>query len=101
MRETIEQQMSFERAAAAVLRAGLRISAALVAAGLAMKTASLEPTATRTLDAGLIVLMATPPTQVVVSLVKYARTRDWMFAAAALAVLLMLVASVVSAIATR
>ncbi len=101
MTETIEQQLSFERAVVLVLRSGLRISAALVAAGLAMKAAALEPIATRILDAGLIVLMATPPTRVFVSLVDYVRARDWAFAATALAVLCMLIASVVSAVVTR
>jgi uncharacterized membrane protein len=45
-------------------------------------------------DAGLVVLMATPVVRVVFAIVEFARSRDWIFVATALAVLLFLGISV-------
>jgi uncharacterized membrane protein len=50
------------------------------------------------LNAGLVVLMATPVARVVVSFVEYVRERDWVFAATTFAVLGVLVTTVVVAV---
>ena len=44
------------------------------------------PATSRLLNAGLIVLMATPILRVLVSVVEYVRMRDWFFAVTTLAV---------------
>lgn len=50
------------------------------------------------LDAGLIVLMATPVLRVVFAITEFARSRDWVFVATALAVLVFLGLSVIYSI---
>jgi uncharacterized membrane protein len=49
------------------------------------------------LEAGLIILIATPAVRVVVSVIEYIRERDWMFVVLTLVVLLALAGSVVAA----
>jgi uncharacterized membrane protein len=49
------------------------------------------------LEGGLIILLATPPTRVVVSVVEYIRERDWAFVVLTLVVLLALAASAIAA----
>ena len=50
------------------------------------------------LNAGIIVLLATPVSRVVVSTVEYAVARDWAFATLTFVVLLELIASAVAAL---
>ena len=49
-------------------------------AGLGLSLAGVEPVATVLLNAGIIVLLATPVSRVVVSTVEYVVERDWPFA---------------------
>jgi uncharacterized protein DUF1634 len=74
-----------------LLLGGVLSSASCLAVGLAVWLAA-GPTsiANALLTAGLLVLMATPILRVVVSLVEYARMRDWFFVATTLAVLIVL-----------
>jgi uncharacterized membrane protein len=63
-----------------LLVAGVILSAALLAAGLALWFANPHgPAALWLLNAGLIALMGTPIMRVVVSFAEYVRMRDWLF----------------------
>jgi uncharacterized membrane protein len=77
-----------------VLLGGVLISAASLMAGLVTWMIA-APNGRALMDAGLVVLMATPVLRVVLSFAEYARERDWVFAAAAAAVLAILMASVI------
>jgi uncharacterized membrane protein len=81
-----------------VLVTGVLSSAALLAAGIASQMAGWSA-ASPLIRAGLILLMATPILRVAVSVVEYARLRDWFFASTALAVLAVLLTSVGLALA--
>jgi hypothetical protein len=82
-----------------VLLAGVVSASACLAAGLALWLAHLAPSiANVLLTAGLIVLMATPILRVVVSLVEYARMRDWFFVATTLIVLIVLCVTITVAV---
>jgi uncharacterized membrane protein len=82
-----------------VLFAGVMASAACLVAGLLLLLFNEAPVASnRLLNAGLIVLMATPILRVVVSLAQYLRMRDWFFVVTTAAVLMVLLASVVLAL---
>ena len=88
----LEQQIG------AVLRVGTIASSVLFAVGLVMVLGGYAVGLARTLlDIALIVLIATPPTRVVVSVIEYVRERDWLFVALTLVVLLALAGSVVAA----
>jgi uncharacterized membrane protein len=52
----------------------------------------------RLLNAGIIILLATPVARVVVSIVQYVAERDWMFATLTTVVFLELLASAVAAL---
>lgn len=79
--------------------AGVTISAVTLAAGLAMFLIAPEKPATNTLlNAGLLVLMATPMLRVLLSIVEYVRMQDWFFAATTLAVIAELSVTVLSAL---
>jgi uncharacterized membrane protein len=63
-----------------LLFAGVVISAACLAVGLLIwMVGGHQVLANRILATGLVLLMATPILRVVVSLVEYARMRDWFF----------------------
>lgn len=82
-----------------LLVSGVIASAALLALGLFFWL--LNPAGSRTdwlLDAGLIVLMATPMMRVVVSVAEYVRLRQWFFVAVTLVVLTELTVTVVVAL---
>jgi uncharacterized membrane protein len=97
-----QQQIErFEAAAARSLWIGVYGSALFLVAGLIAWAVGTGAGATRLLDAGLLILMVTPLLRVVVSLVEYLRVREWFFAAACGIVLLMLLASALSAAASR
>jgi uncharacterized membrane protein len=83
-----------ERSAGHVLLAGVLVAAACMLTGLLMWMTA-APRGRGLMDAGLIVLMATPVLRVLLAAVEYARARDWVFAAAALAVLAILMGSVI------
>jgi hypothetical protein len=92
----------FESALGRVLGAGILASTVCLAAGLPLALSGTAVAVARLLlGAGLFLLMATPIARVVVSIVTYARRRDWLFAVLTLIVLLELGASVVAAFASR
>jgi uncharacterized membrane protein len=68
-------------------------SASLIA-GLAAWLGGFEAAGAVLMHVGLVILMATPAVRVLLSIVEYARERDWAFAATAGVVLAILVASV-------
>jgi uncharacterized membrane protein len=81
-----------------VLRFGTIASSTLLAIGLAMTLARYRIELARLLlEAGLIILIATPATRVVVSVIEYIRERDWLFVVLTLVVLAALGGSVVAA----
>lgn len=82
-----------------VLRVGVTMSSACLAVGLvwALATGS-RVGADILLQAGIIILLATPVARVIVSIVQYISQRDWTFATLTIVVLLELVASAVAAL---
>ena len=87
-----------ERTIGEVLRFGTVASSSLFAIGLLMTLAGYRVELARTLlEAGLLILIATPAARVVVSVIGYARERDWTFVVLTLIVLLALAGSVVAA----
>jgi uncharacterized membrane protein len=82
-----------------VLTVGTRVSTACLALGLIL---TLVMPGVRIsgllLAAGLMVLMATPAARVVVSIVEFARQRDWTFVLYTSIVLVLLLASLVTAL---
>jgi uncharacterized membrane protein len=91
--------MKLERLIGIVLRAGVIASSACLAAGLLLSLATgAGPVANFLLNAGIVILLATPVARVVVSIVEYVRERDWRFATLTIIVLLELLASAVAAL---
>jgi uncharacterized membrane protein len=81
---------------------GVAISATALAIGLALfLVAPNAPATGRLLDAGLLILMATPMMRVALSVVEYVRMGDWFFASTTLAVLGELAVTVLSALKIR
>lgn len=81
---------------------GVTLSAAVLAAGLALFLFAPDAPATgRLLNAGLLVLMATPMLRVLMSVVEYVRMGDWLFASTTLAVIAELSVTVLSALRLR
>jgi uncharacterized membrane protein len=81
-----------------VLRFGTITSSTMFAVGLLITVLDYQPmVAQLLLGTGLIILLATPPARVVVSVIEYIRERDWAFVALTLIVLLALAGSVVAA----
>jgi uncharacterized membrane protein len=81
-----------------VLTIGVRTSAALLAAGLALSFAGATSVAAWLMTAGLLLLMATPVARVATSMFEYLRHRDWTFSILTAIVLLELCAGVVAAL---
>jgi hypothetical protein len=89
-----------EAVAARWLGVGVTFSAACLAVGLGAWLLGIAPPfADAALVVGLVALMATPTLRVAVAVADALRARDWVFFASALAVLLVLVATVASALA--
>ena len=81
-----------------VLRFGTITSSTMFAIGLLMTVGRYQPAVAQLLlGAGLVILLATPPARVIVSVIEYARERDWTFVVLTLIVLLALAGSVVAA----
>ena len=81
-----------------VLRFGTITSSTMFAIGLVMTVAGYQPAVAQLLlGTGLVILLATPPARVVVSVIEYMRERDWTFVVLTLIVLLALAGSVVAA----
>jgi uncharacterized membrane protein len=82
-----------------VLTIGTRASTACLAAGLMLTFFIPEARVTAVLlTAGIVVLMATPVTRVIVSVAEFARQRDWLFVLYTCIVLALLVGSLVVAL---
>jgi uncharacterized membrane protein len=81
-----------------VLRVGVTASSICLAAGLVLALAGVAPVpAALLLTIGVVVLLMTPVARVIVSVVEYARERDWVFMTLTLVVLLELLGSLVAA----
>jgi uncharacterized membrane protein len=81
-----------------VLRFGTITSSTMFAIGLVMTVVGYQPAVAQLLLAtGLVILLATPPARVVVSVIEYVRERDWTFVLLTGIVLLALAGSVVAA----
>jgi uncharacterized membrane protein len=87
-----------ERTLGRVLSVGTRASTALLAAGLVATLAGVGPAGRTLLGAGLLVLMGTPIARVAVSVVEFARGREWWFVLCTLLVLALLVGSLIVAL---
>ena len=91
--------MKLERSIGIVLRAGVIASSASLTIGLLLSLATGGgAVAALLLNAGIIVLLATPVARVIVSTVQYISERDWRFASLTFIVLLELIASAVAAL---
>jgi uncharacterized membrane protein len=85
-----------------LLVAGVILSAALLAAGLALWLTNPDgAAATWLLNAGLLALMGTPIMRVVVSFAEYVRIRDWLFVWLTLVVFAELAVTVAIALSRR
>ena len=85
-----------------LLATGVAVSAALLAIGLGMWLFNpYDGGAIWLLNAGLIVLMATPIMRVVVSFVEYITMRQWFFAGVTIVVLVELSVTVLVALSRR
>jgi uncharacterized membrane protein len=87
-----------ERTLGHVLSIGTRASTALLAAGLVATLAGAGPASRALLGAGLLVLMGTPIARVAVSVLEFARGREWWFVLCTLFVLALLVGSLTFAL---
>jgi uncharacterized membrane protein len=87
-----------ERTIGEVLRFGTITSSTMFAVGLLITVMGYQlMVAQLLLGIGLIILLATPPARVVVSVIEYIRERDWTFVVLTLIVLLALAGSVAAA----
>jgi uncharacterized membrane protein len=81
-----------------VLRVGTIASSVLFAIGLLLVLGQYAGELPRVLlTVALIVLIATPPMRVVISVIEYVRERDWTFVVLTLIVLLALAGSLIAA----
>jgi hypothetical protein len=100
MSATPESLLQLERHLGRIFVAGLTLSAASLTGGLVFFLfAPQAPLTPVLLNAGLVILMATPILRVVVSVIEYLRMQDWFFVCLTLGVLLEL--SVTMAYALR
>lgn len=91
--EVHDRMEAVELGVARVLRVGVLIAAALIAAGLLIMATGILPDAgLRIVMAGLVVLVLTPILRVVGALWIFLRERDFIYAAFSVIVLLVLVA---------
>ena len=101
MKVSEQQIQRFERISGRVLQVGVWASACVLLVGLLLWAAAPGSLADHVLEAGILVLIATPAARVVVSLVEYLYARDWFFVATAVSVLLVLGMAVWSAMGAR
>jgi uncharacterized membrane protein len=96
--EPRERDSMMEEAIGRILRIGVTTSSLCLAIGLALSLWGISGRASSLLlNAGLIILMATPVARVVISVGEYALEHDWVFVVMTSIVLLELLASVVAA----
>ena len=90
-----------ERVLGRVLFAGAVASTTLLAVGLVVSLMSPASTVSATLtSAGLVILIATPVARVIASVFGYVRQRDWVFVLLTVTVLVILVSSLLVALAS-
>lgn len=94
---TPQQTARLERIIGVVLRAGVAASSACLAVGLLLSLAGVGG-GSLLLNLGIVVLLATPVSRVVISTIEYVIERDWPFATLTFIVLLELIASAVAAL---
>ena len=85
---------AFELLLGRTLAVGVFTSTALLALGLLLSLVSPGPPADVLLNAGLLLLMATPMARVLISCAEYVRQRDWFFAVNAFGVLVVLAVTI-------
>lgn len=85
---------TFEKLLGRTLGIGVTVSTSLLAIGLMLSLVTPGRSADLLLDAGLLLLMATPMARVLLSCAEYVRERDWFFAVNALGVLVVLAVTV-------
>ncbi len=91
----LERLERLESVLGRLLGIGVTISTVLLLVGLGLSLAAGRAEAgSAFVNAGLIVLMATPIVRVIVSFVEYVREGDWFFAATTFAVLVVLTVTV-------
>ena len=95
---TLTPAARLERIIGTVLRVGVTTSSVCLACGVALFFVSAGPAAAVLLQAGIIILLATPVARVAVSVAQYVIERDWTFTTLTLIVLVELMASVVAAL---
>jgi uncharacterized membrane protein len=95
---TAQGTARLERVIGGVLRGGVIASSVSLTVGLLLSLGGIEPAASILLNAGIIILLATPVSRVIVSTVEYVAERDWTFATLTFVVLLELIASAVAAL---
>lgn len=77
----------FERVLGRLLGIGIGLSTTLLASGLVFALIAPGDVSAQLLNAGLLVLMATPATRVLLACGEFLRTREWFFALASIGVL--------------
>jgi len=87
-----------ERFVGLSLRIGVTTSSAALALGLVLAIFGDDVAAAALLNAGVLILLLTPVARVLISIIEYARERDWMFVALTCVVLVELMASAVAAL---
>ena len=93
------QDARLEQIIRTILKIGVAISSAFLAAGLGWSLVAPGSTVAATLmTVGLLVLMATPISRVAASAVEYTAERDWLFVLLTSIVLLEIVAGVIAAL---
>jgi uncharacterized membrane protein len=94
-----ESDVQLEARLGAILRAGVMMSSACLAAGLVLSLATpFVSLAAWLMTAGLVLLMATPVARVAASVFEYRAQRDWTFFTLTAIVLLELCAGIVAAL---
>jgi len=88
----------FEELIGGVLRIGVIASTACLTIGLVLSVTSATALAGVLLNAGILVLIATPAARVAFSVVQYASARDWTFTVLTSIVLLELAAGAIAAL---
>ena len=87
-----------ERLIGTVLRVGVTTSSICLAVGVLLFFIGAGSIASALMQAGILILLATPVARVVVSVVQYAGERDWTFTTLTVIVMVELLASVVAAL---
>ena len=100
--QVIRESDRLERAIGRVLWIGVAASSICLGVGLVLAlTSGTAGSANLLLNAGLVLLLATPVARVAVSTIDFTRARDWLFVVLTLTVLGQLAASVVAALHGR